>query len=125
MAQERALTSNTGGGGAGRSTTSMATPGSYLPGGVNTNNPGSRVNQAVASLSRPQGKPTQANKPVARDVATTNPSKATKESMAKAAAANAGKTSAAPGKTSTPNAGGKGKEADANRADASKGKYGK
>jgi hypothetical protein len=103
----------------------MATPGSYLPGGVNTNNPGSRVNQAVASLSRPQGKPTQANKPVARDVATTNPSKATKESMAKAAAANAGKTSAAPGKTSTPNAGGKGKEADANRADASKGKYGK
>jgi hypothetical protein len=44
----------------------MDTLGSYLPGGVNTNNPGSRVNQAVASLSRPQGKPTQANKPVAR-----------------------------------------------------------
>jgi hypothetical protein len=44
----------------------MATLGSYMPGGVNTNNPGSRVNQAVASLSRPQGKPTQANRPVAR-----------------------------------------------------------
>jgi hypothetical protein len=103
----------------------MATIGSYLPGGVNTNNPGSRINQAAAALSRPQGAPTQANKPVARDVATTNPSKATKESMAKAAAANAGRTSAAPSKTFTPNAGGQGKEAAANIADAAKGKYGR
>lgn len=78
-------------GGGGRATTSMATPASYLPGGVNTRNPGSIANTLAASLSRPQSAPTQANRPVARSVATTNPSASTKASMAKAAAANSSK----------------------------------
>lgn len=77
------------GGGGNRSTTSIATPASYLPGGVNTRNPGSIANRVAAALSRPQGAPTQANRPVARSVATTNPSASTRASMAKAAAANA------------------------------------
>jgi hypothetical protein len=51
---------------AGRGTKSMATPASYLPGGVNTNNPNSVVNRVAAALSRPQGAPTAANRPVAR-----------------------------------------------------------
>ena len=38
--------------------------GSYMAGGVNTNNPGSAVNQAVAMLSGTQGAPTAANRPV-------------------------------------------------------------
>ena len=37
--------------------------GSYMAGGVNTNNPGSAVNQAVAMLSGTQGAPTAANRP--------------------------------------------------------------
>jgi hypothetical protein len=76
-------------GGGNRSTTSLATPASYLPGGVNTRNPGSLANRVVAAMTPAQGAPTAANRPVARAVATTNPSKATQESMAKAAAANA------------------------------------
>jgi hypothetical protein len=76
-------------GGGNRSTTSLATPASYLPGGVNTRNPGSLANRVVAAMAPAQGAPTAANRPVARAVATTNPSKATQESMAKAAAANA------------------------------------
>jgi hypothetical protein len=51
---------------AGRGTTSMATPASYLPGGVNTNNPNSVVNRVAAALSGPQGAPTAANRPAAR-----------------------------------------------------------
>lgn len=44
------------GGGAGRSTTSMATPASFAPGGVNTRNPNSAVNRAAAAVtSRPTG----------------------------------------------------------------------
>jgi len=79
-------------GGGGRGTTSMATPASYLPGGVNTRNPGSIANTLAASLSRPQSAPTQANRPVARSVATDKPSASTRASMAKAAAANASKS---------------------------------
>lgn len=54
------------GGGDGRSTTSVATPGSYMPGGVNTRNPNSAVNRAAAALSGPQRAPTQADRPVSR-----------------------------------------------------------
>jgi hypothetical protein len=108
-----AATTRSGGGGGNRSTTSLATPASYLPGGVNTRNPGSLANRVAAAMAPAQGAPTAANRPVARAVATTNPSKATRASMAKAAAANAAKTSAkAPSK-------------DKNRAAASRGKYGK
>jgi uncharacterized protein YjdB len=102
----------------------MATPGSYMPGGVNTKNPGSRVNQAAAALSRPQGAPTQANKPVARSVATTNPSKATQESMSKVAAASAGKA-AAPSKSVDKSKSDQGKVSAGNKEAAGKGKYGK
>lgn len=35
----------------GRDTTSMATPGSYMPGGVNTRNPGSMANRAAAAAT--------------------------------------------------------------------------
>jgi hypothetical protein len=83
MAAERAAAAAAGG---GRGTTSMATPMSYMPGGVNTRNPGSLANRVAAAVSGPQKAPTQANRPVARAVATTNPSAATRESMAKAAA---------------------------------------
>ena len=38
-------------GGGGRSTTSMATLGSYMPGGVNTNNPGSLGNRVAAAAT--------------------------------------------------------------------------
>lgn len=42
--------------GAGRGTTSMATPASFAPGGVNTRNPNSAVNRAAAAItSRPAG----------------------------------------------------------------------
>jgi hypothetical protein len=105
-------------GGGNRSTTSLATPASYAPGGVNTRNPGSLANRVVAAMAPAQGAPTAANRPVARAVATANPSKATLESMAKAAAA---KTSAkAPSKGSA-----KSSDKDKNRASASRGKYGK
>lgn len=57
------------GGGAGRSTTSMATPGAYMPGGIFTSNPQSAVNRAAAALSGPQRPPTQANRPVTRTTA--------------------------------------------------------
>jgi hypothetical protein len=53
-------------GSGGRSTTSMATPGAYLPGGIYTRNPDSLVNRTAAALSRPQGAPTAANRPVTR-----------------------------------------------------------
>jgi hypothetical protein len=53
-------------GGGGRSTTSMATPGAYLPGGIYTRNPDSLVNRTAAAMSAPQGAPTAANRPVAR-----------------------------------------------------------
>ena len=106
-------------GGGNRSTTSLATPASYLPGGVNTRNPGSLANRVVAAMTPAQGAPTAANRPVARAVATTNPSKATLESMAKAAAANAASKPAA-SKTSS-----QASVRDNNRASASRGKYGK
>ena len=42
--------------GAGRSTTSMATPASYMPGGINTNNPNSVANRVAAAVtSKPAG----------------------------------------------------------------------
>lgn len=56
--------------GSGRSTTSMATIGSYAPGGVNTTNPGSLRNQFAAGLSGPQGKPPAADRPISRSSAT-------------------------------------------------------
>lgn len=77
--------------GAGRGTTSMATPASYMPGGINTRDPGSVANRIAAAVSGPQKAPTQANRPVARAVATAKPSASTQASMAKAAAANSGK----------------------------------
>jgi hypothetical protein len=39
---------------------------SRLPGGVNTRNPTSAVNRAAASMSKPQGAPTQRDRPQAR-----------------------------------------------------------
>lgn len=53
-------------GGGSSSTTSIHTPLSYAPGGVNTRNPSSVVNRAAAALSGPQGAPTASNRPVAR-----------------------------------------------------------
>lgn len=59
-----------GGRSEGRSTTSMATLGSYMPGGVNTRNPASLSNRvAAAATSRPQGAPTQSDRPVSRSSA--------------------------------------------------------
>jgi hypothetical protein len=49
--------------GGGQGTTSMATLGSYMPGGVNTNNPDSMLNRMAAAVSPSQGAPTQANRP--------------------------------------------------------------
>ena len=65
---DRAPLSFGGGGaaGAGRGTTSMATPASYMPGGINTNNPNSLANRVAAALSGPQRAPTQADRPVGR-----------------------------------------------------------
>jgi hypothetical protein len=40
--------------------------GSYAPGGINTNDPGSRVNRVVAAFDSPQGAPTAADRPVTR-----------------------------------------------------------
>lgn len=59
-----------GGGSSGRSTVSGATIRSYMPGGMNTNNPGSIANRTAAALtSRPQSAPTAANRPVTRSSA--------------------------------------------------------
>jgi hypothetical protein len=51
--------------GSGSSTTSLNTPLSYAPGGVNTRNPDSVVNRVAAAVSGPQSAPTAANRPVA------------------------------------------------------------
>ena len=59
----------TSGGGGNRSTTSIATPASYLPGGVNTRNPGSIANTLAAQLtSKPKGPtaPTSSPRPISR-----------------------------------------------------------
>lgn len=50
-------------------TTSIATPASFAPGGVNTRNPNSAVNRVAAALSGPQSAPTQANRPISRSTA--------------------------------------------------------
>ena len=89
--------------GGGRSTTSMATPASFLPGGVNTNNPSSVVNRVAASLAPPQAPPTAANKPVARpSVVASQPTApsaaATKAAADKAAAERAAADKAAASK---------------------------
>ena len=60
-----------GGGGTGGSNpyNSMATPGSYMPGGVNSSNPNSIINQIAAVVrgaNTAQSAPTAANRPVAR-----------------------------------------------------------
>lgn len=54
---------------------------SRLPGGVNTRNPSSAINRMAASLSKPQGKPTAANKPAAKSTST---SKSVSDSRSKA-----------------------------------------
>jgi hypothetical protein len=53
-------------GGGNRSTTSLATPASYMPGGVNTRNPGSLANRVAAAASAPQRAPTASNRPARR-----------------------------------------------------------
>jgi hypothetical protein len=73
---DRAMFSNTvgeGGGGytpsyagSGSSTTSLNTPLSYAPGGVNTRNPSGTVNRVAAALSGPQGAPTASSRPISR-----------------------------------------------------------
>jgi len=45
---------------------------SYAPGGVNTNDPSSRVNRVAAAFSGPQGAPTARDRPVARPSAEMN-----------------------------------------------------
>jgi len=59
-----------GGGGGGNSSrdayTTMATPRSYLPGGVNASNPNSILSRIVAAVSGTQKAPTASNRPVAR-----------------------------------------------------------
>lgn len=52
--------------GGGSPYTSFSTPQSYLPGGVNTRNPESFLNQTIAGLGQPQGPPTAASRPAAR-----------------------------------------------------------
>ena len=81
--------------GGGRGTTSMATPASYLPGGVNTNNPNSVVNRVAASLAPPQAPPTAANKPVARPSVVAPQPTAPSAAATKAAADKAAATKAA------------------------------
>lgn len=66
---ERAAAMIAAQGGGGRSTTSMATPGAYLPGGIYTRNPGSVANRVAAALSGPQRAPTKENRPVTRSSA--------------------------------------------------------
>lgn len=62
-AAERAARSVTG----GSSYSSLNTPLSYAPGGVNTRNPGSLLNTTAANLtSRTQSAPTSASRPMAR-----------------------------------------------------------
>jgi hypothetical protein len=53
-------------GGGGSPYTSFSTLQSYLPGGVNTRNPESFLNQTIAGLGQPQGSPTAASRPAAR-----------------------------------------------------------
>ena len=55
-----------GGGGGGNAYTTMATPRSYLPGGVNASNPNSVLSRIVAAVSGTQKAPTASNRPVAR-----------------------------------------------------------
>jgi hypothetical protein len=81
--------------GGGRRTTSMATPASYLPGGVNTNNPNSVVNRVAASLAPTQAPPTAANKPVARPSVVAPQPTAPSAAATKAAADKAAATKAA------------------------------
>jgi hypothetical protein len=58
------------GGGAERGTTSMATIGSYMPGGMNTSNPGSLKNEMAARLtSGKQSAPTASDRPISRSSA--------------------------------------------------------
>lgn len=58
----------------GSNTRSFDTIGSYMPGGVNTRNPGSLANQAVAALGAKQGAPTAKDRPVSRSTASSNKS---------------------------------------------------
>jgi hypothetical protein len=50
----------------GGGTSSLNTPLSYAPGGVNTRNPASVTNRVAAAVTGPQGAPTAANRPVSR-----------------------------------------------------------
>jgi hypothetical protein len=60
LAQRAPMNSSFGG------TTSLNTPMSYAPGGVNTRNPGGFINEAIAGLSGPQGAPTASDRPQTR-----------------------------------------------------------
>lgn len=55
----------TGAPGGIRSTSSMNTPMSYMPGGVNTRNPASRVNQAAAALTANRNTVSAGSRPMA------------------------------------------------------------
>ena len=62
---------------------------SYLPGGVNTRNPTSAVNQAAARLtSKPQGAPTQKDRPAKKSTST---EKSVSESRGKAGGSSSGR----------------------------------
>ena len=62
---------------------------SYLPGGVNTRNPLSAVNQAAARLtSKPQGAPTQKDRPAPKSTST---KKSVSESRGKAGGSSSGR----------------------------------
>lgn len=81
---------------------------SYLPGGVNTRNPLSAVNQAAARLtSKPQGAPTAASRPAAKSIST---SKSVVDSRTAAAGRAASKPDKKPTeKKSSPSRGGSGR----------------
>lgn len=80
----------------GRSTTSMNTPMSYAPGGVNTRNPASLTNRLAAALSSgARSAPTAADRPMprpttgtTRTVSSTNVKPAAKPSSAKPSASS-------------------------------------
>lgn len=82
-------------GSGGRSTTSMATPMSYAPGGMNTNNPGSLANR-VAAAATSKAKtgslaPTTSKSPVSRSTATSKGSSG--GSSGKGSSSSGGKSS--------------------------------
>ena len=81
---------------------------SYLPGGVNTRNPLSAVNQAAARLtSKPQGAPTAASRPAAKSTSTSKSVSDSRAAAANRAASKPDKKTAE--KKSSPSRGGSGR----------------